>query len=180
AEAPAVAPAGPEAAAEARARVTEAAVEIRVVDYDDSGRLIVSGRAPAGAAVRAYLDNRPIGEAEVSDQGAFSLRAAEPVRPGTYALRVDALDPEGAVLARAETPFRRAPELPVPPGHEEIVVQPGNSLWRIARRVYGHGIQYTVIYQANLAQIRDPDLIYPGQVFTVPAVPTTVPGGDPA
>ena len=59
-----------------------------------------------------------------------------------------------------------------------VVVQPGNSLWRIARRVYGEGPRYTVIYQANQEQIRDPDLIYPGQIFTVPAAGGTaaVPG----
>ena len=42
------------------------------------------------------------------------------------------------------------------------------TLWRIARDTYGHGIQYTVIYGANKDQIRDPDLIYPGQIFSLP------------
>jgi nucleoid-associated protein YgaU len=49
------------------------------------------------------------------------------------------------------------------------VVQPGNSLWRISRRLYGKGIRNSVIYQANKDQIRDPDLIYPGQIFVVPS-----------
>ena len=49
-----------------------------------------------------------------------------------------------------------------------VIVQPGNSLWRIARRVYGRGLRYSVIYQANRERIRDPDLIYPGQIFTIP------------
>ncbi len=53
-----------------------------------------------------------------------------------------------------------------------VVVQPGNSLWRIARRSYGSGWDYTVIYEANREQIRNPDLIYPGQVFALPAPPT--------
>ena len=39
---------------------------------------------------------------------------------------------------------------------DRVVVQPGHSLWRIARRVYGSGVRYTVIYQANRDQIRDP------------------------
>jgi nucleoid-associated protein YgaU len=50
-----------------------------------------------------------------------------------------------------------------------IVVQPGNSLWRIAHNAYGEGLHYTIIYQANRDQIRDPDLIYPGQILTVPS-----------
>ena len=43
-----------------------------------------------------------------------------------------------------------------------------NSLWRISRRVYGAGLRYSVIYQANRDRIRDPNLIYPGQIFVVP------------
>ena len=56
------------------------------------------------------------------------------------------------------------------PGDSVVFVQPGNSLWRIARRNYGRGIQYTVIYEANRRQIGDPSLIYPGQVFVLPQV----------
>jgi nucleoid-associated protein YgaU len=50
-----------------------------------------------------------------------------------------------------------------------VVVQPGNSLWRIARRLTGRGVDYVYIYDSNQAQIRDPDLIFPGQVFQIPA-----------
>ena len=50
----------------------------------------------------------------------------------------------------------------------QVVVQPGESLWRIARATYGKGVRYTVIYAANRDQIRDPNLIYPGQVFVIP------------
>jgi len=44
----------------------------------------------------------------------------------------------------------------------------GDNLWNIARAHYGEGLRYTVIFDANKGQIRDPDLIYPGQVFSVP------------
>ena len=49
-----------------------------------------------------------------------------------------------------------------------LIVQPGNSLWRIARRSYGAGGRYAIIYSANRDRIGDPDLIYPGQIFTLP------------
>ena len=48
------------------------------------------------------------------------------------------------------------------------MVQPGNSLWKLARESYGEGVRYTIIYEANKEQISNPDLIYPGQVFAVP------------
>ncbi|MFB0952675.1 MAG: LysM peptidoglycan-binding domain-containing protein, partial [Rhodospirillales bacterium] len=51
-----------------------------------------------------------------------------------------------------------------------VLVQPGNSLWRIARRVYGSGFSYSQIFEANKDRIGDPDMIFPGQVFEVPAV----------
>lgn len=49
-----------------------------------------------------------------------------------------------------------------------VIIRRGDNLWTIARRVYGEGLRYTQIYEANASQIRDPDLIYPGQVFDLP------------
>ena len=46
----------------------------------------------------------------------------------------------------------------------------GDNLWRIARRHYGQGIRYTMIYDANRSQISDPNLIFPDQVFTLPVL----------
>ena len=51
---------------------------------------------------------------------------------------------------------------------QAITVQPGNTLWAISRERYGKGILYVRIYEANRDRIRDPDLIYPGQVFAIP------------
>jgi nucleoid-associated protein YgaU len=45
----------------------------------------------------------------------------------------------------------------------------GDNLWQISKRTYGHGQRYTVIFDANQDQIRDPDLIYPGQTFVLPS-----------
>lgn len=57
-----------------------------------------------------------------------------------------------------------APEAPL-----TVTVQPGFTLWRIARENFGDGVMYVKVFEANKDQIRNPDLIYPGQVFTVPA-----------
>jgi nucleoid-associated protein YgaU len=50
----------------------------------------------------------------------------------------------------------------------QVIIQPGNNLWKLSRQIYGKGIMYTVIYEANKDQIRRPDLIYPGQIFLTP------------
>ena len=143
-------------------------LSIDVIDYDTQGGVIISGRARPGARLRIYLDNRPVGMVEADAKGRWRFTPKAPLAPGTYALRVDQVETGGKVIARVEIPFTRAAALASLPGESVIVVQPGNSLWRIARRSYGRGVQYTVIYQANRDQIRDPHLIYPGQVFAVP------------
>ena len=145
-------------------------LSIDVIDYDSQGNVIISGRARPGARLRIYLDNRPAGTVEADAKGRWRFTPKSPLAPGTYALRVDQVGTGGKVIARVEIPFTRAAALASLPGESVIVVQPGNSLWRIARRSYGRGVQYTVIYQANRDQIRDPHLIYPGQVFAVPEV----------
>lgn len=147
-----------------------AAVTVEAVDYGDGGDVRFSGRAAPGAPVRLYLDATHLGDTRADEAGRWSFAPATvPIEPGKIAaLRADQLAADGKVTARAEVPFQRA-DLP-PEGLREgmVVVQPGQSLWRIARATYGRGIRYTVIYEANRDQIRNPNRIYPGQVFVVP------------
>jgi nucleoid-associated protein YgaU len=138
------------------------------VDYDESGRVVVSGKAEPGAPVIAYMDNQAVGATRADDQGRWEVTPDQPLAPGLHSLRIDRVDEGGQVTARVETPFARAAELPQGSKKGLVIVQPGNSLWRIARHSYGRGMRYTVIYQANQDQIRDPDLIYPGQIFKLP------------
>jgi nucleoid-associated protein YgaU len=52
-----------------------------------------------------------------------------------------------------------------------ITVQPGFTLWGIAKQELGEGVMYVQVFNANKDQIKNPDLIYPGQVFTLPSAP---------
>jgi nucleoid-associated protein YgaU len=141
---------------------------LQSVDYDADGLVVIGGQAPPGKQVRAYLDNRLIGIARADSSGRWRVKPSGMVPPGLHTLRVDEVDDSGKVLARVESPFSRAEPLNIAAGDQVVVVQPGNSLWLIATRTYGSGFRYTVIYQANKTQIKDPDLIYPGQVFKLP------------
>ncbi|MCS6855301.1 MAG: LysM peptidoglycan-binding domain-containing protein, partial [Elioraea sp.] len=148
----------------------QTAVTVEAVDYGEAGDVRFSGRATPGAPVRLYLDQTHLGDTRADESGRWVFApAAMPIEPGRVAsLRADQLAADGKVTARAEVPFQRA-DLP-PDGLREgmVIVQPGQSLWRIARATYGRGIRYTVIYEANRDQIRNPNLIYPGQVFVLP------------
>jgi nucleoid-associated protein YgaU len=141
-----------------------------MLDYDETGQIRLSGEASPGARVRVYVDNELSGEAVVGEDGAWTCTLERALAPGSYTLRVDQLDPAGRTVARLETPFTRVAQPPVQGDAlvDYVIVQPGNSLWRIARRLLGNGFEYVHIYEANDAQIRDPDLIYPGQVFEIP------------
>jgi nucleoid-associated protein YgaU len=52
-----------------------------------------------------------------------------------------------------------------------ITVQPGFTLWGIAQERMGDGMLFVQVFDANRDRIKDPDLIYPGQVFSIPASP---------
>jgi len=143
---------------------------LMAVSYDDLGQMRLSGEAPPGVPVRVYVDNEPMGLVVGDANGAWSSGLDQVLEPGTYTLRLDQLDADGQAVARIETPITRVSEPPIE-GHlqvDYVVVQPGNSLWRIARRLSGRGMNYVYIFDSNQAQIRDPDLIYPGQVFQIP------------
>ena len=146
-----------------------AGLRVDTIDYDDTGRLSISGRARPGALVNLYLDDAHIGRVISDANGVWRLNPERRITPGLYTLRADELNDAGKVAARVLMPFSRAVTITDAPRESFVIVQPGNSLWRLARRVYGRGIRYTTIFEANDDQIKDPDLIYPGQVFNLPA-----------
>ena len=139
------------------------------IDYGKQGDdLSIAGRAPPAGEVRIYMGNELVGRTTANENGRWTLKPEKEIKPGKHQLRVDQVEPGGKVVARLELSFFRAPPVrELAPG-SVVFVQPGSNLWRIARKTYGRGIRYTVIYEANRDQIRDPHLIYPGQVFLLP------------
>jgi LysM repeat protein len=150
-------------------------IEIDTISYSDEGDVLLSGRAQSKAAsVRVYLDNRVITTLSVDTSGRWRGDLPD-VDTGVYTLRVDEVDVQGDVTSRVETPFKReAPELLEAAAGESgaavtaITVQTGATLWAIARDRYGDGTLFVRVFEANSETIKDPDLIYPGQVFDLP------------
>ena len=145
-------------------------LSVETIDYDDDGRLVISGRARMESWVNVYLNNNFIGRAKSGSIGIWRLSPEGDVNPGHYTLRADQIDAANKVTARVSMPFSRAAQVVNLPPEPFVIVQPGNSLWRLARRTYGQGTRYTTIYQANKEQVKDPDLIFPGQVLALPAI----------
>jgi nucleoid-associated protein YgaU len=154
------------------------AVALDTITYDSDGNVVLAGRAQANDSVQIYLDNISIASASVSPEGDWKTTLPE-VESGVYTLRVDEVSQDGQVVSRIETPFKREEAEKVAEVLQEETanpdfqvamrtVQPGNTLWAIARERYGEGIMYVLVYEANRDRIRNPDLIYPGQVFVLP------------
>ncbi|MFO1148910.1 MAG: LysM peptidoglycan-binding domain-containing protein [Alsobacter sp.] len=133
------------------------AYRIRIDDVDAKGTVISRAEVPFDYAPR-------VAGRQPSGKGAQVATAAN----GSVAVRTS--QPAGAQVASTQ---------PTAPGSDVVVdeirtttVTRGDSLWRISKRIYGKGQRFTVIYEANAKQIRDPRLIYPGQLFVVPGEKT--------
>lgn len=182
-------------------RDAPAAPSFDSVRVEPSGDAVIAGRAAPNAIVDLLVDGRPAAtvmfsvpdparddgvtqsaarEAGTSDAGrrpspgaagAQSDPAAGPDEPpqasstGTLAANGSATAPMGAAEVHI-------------PGISTARIVRGDSLWKISRRTYGEGGRYTVIYGANQDQIRDPDLIYPGQIFVLPREEAARTDGD--
>ena len=146
------------------------------IAYDPFGNVTVGGRSSPSGLVRFYVNNEAISAAKTNKEGYWETDLSDIV-PGTYTLRIDQLSLKGDVVSRLESPFKREDreklaKLIAPstsPARINIVtVQPGNTLWAIARKRYGDGLLYVRVFEANRDKIKDPDLIYPGQLFDLP------------
>jgi len=154
--------------------LSQGEVALDSISYDAEGEVLLSGRGEEAAYVRVYLDNTPVTTSQITEDGKWRIELPE-VDTGTYTLRVDQVNEAGAVTARVESPFLRESPAVLEAARGDgqgpirsITVQPGNTLWGISRSRYGRGMAYVNVFEANKDRIRDPDLIYPGQIFDLP------------
>ena len=181
--------AGPAAQASAK-------VAVQSIEASAGGRLVAKGAAEPNATVRLYLSGAFVGDAKTGVDGRWSLTIEHGMTPGAYELRADEVNPAtAAVVARADAPFEfpaspqaasAAPTSVVASADDKIAppvgspadvvldsvqthhVERGHTLWGISQKYYGDGSRYQIIFAANNSQIRNPNLIYPGQLFVVP------------
>ena len=155
-------------------------VALDTIGYSDQGDVQLAGRAqPDTSEVRVYLNNNAVISLPVDQEGRWRGDLTN-VDEGVYTLRVDELSRAGDVTSRVETPFKReSPEVLAAATEglsgplSAVTVQKGDTLWAISRERYGDPLLYVKVFEANSGNIRDPDLIYPGQVFDLPEEPAT-------
>ncbi len=145
---------------------------------DADGRLAVTineGVAPGSYHVR--LDEVEHGSASVRARAEVPFNVPDTATTASVPAQTTPTDrhenakasePQVAAAGAAVVPDQSSPSAVVVPKVATITVSRGDSLWRISSHAFGAGTRYAVIYKANRQQIRNPDLIYPGQVLVVP------------
>src|SRR5271166_4369027 len=193
ASAPSPAPKTASLALPASQPASAARVAIQSIEATAGGRLVARGVAEPNALVRLYISGAFVGDAQTKADGRWSLTIEHGMMPGAYAVRADEINPDAKVVARAEAPFNYPRSTPAPTAAGSSVsasppataseasaadivvgalqtlhVEPGHTLWGISQKLYGDGSRYQLIFAANSNQIKNPNLIYPGQMFVVP------------
>ncbi|MFD1987855.1 LysM peptidoglycan-binding domain-containing protein [Mesorhizobium newzealandense] len=154
---------------------------IHVDGFDDDGVKVVARAAvpferEPGETVSAVApaEAKPAEPKPGAPAAAEAPAAPAPAAPATAAAEAPAMPAAPATAApavAAATPPGDVPETVAPKlehAGSAVIIRRNDTLWRISRRVYGHGVRYSTIYLANQDQISDPDRIWPGQVFKVP------------
>src|SRR3954452_22728915 len=133
---------------------------------------IKEGVAPGSYRIRVDEVERKSGAVHARAEVPFNV--PQPVvtasAPPQGAKRVDVDAAQQPQLAAAgSVPEEGSPGTVVVPKIATTTVARGDNLWRLSRTTYGEGTRYAVIYKANREQIRNPNLIYPGQIFVLPS-----------
>jgi nucleoid-associated protein YgaU len=151
-----------------------------------SGQFVmVPPRLPPGNYELRLRTRLPDGTLATSKQGV--VVAVDEVKSSSGGLQshaevpFDAPETTGTNRSRQDVAGSQLPHMtvaaPLPDGSSSTVVEPkiattvvsrGDSLWRISRLTYGAGTRYAEVYKANQDRIRDPNRIYPGQIFILP------------
>ena len=144
----------------------EAEIDIRSVNYVNNA-FVINGTVRENGRINVYLDNLFLGNV-TTEKPDWLLRVFKRLQEGKkYQVRADKVDARGKVVARVEVPFEMEKGLDKTKRRRVRVIK-GDCLWAIAKHLYGSGFAYVTIYQANKNQIKNPDLIYPNQVFVLP------------
>jgi len=172
----------------------ELPIAIEAVEIEGDA-IFVAGNAKGGNRVIVHANDILIGSSAVTPEGRFLVQSKQPLAVADYIIRADLLDNANRVIATARVPFRReaganiSAVAPAANGvassaeasaedktalqkvEGSVIIRRGDNLWTISKRAYGKGTRYTTIYLANREQIKNPDLIWPGQVFHMPKEP---------
>lgn len=149
---------------------------VRADALDAKGKVVARAQVPFDMPVAVAENDAPAAAAHKPATAPHQAAVASSSQPEAQEQSSQAETPPAAASAQGTAAKPQTASESSDASHavvakvETAKVVHGDSLWRISRETLGHGIRYTLIYKANASQIRNPNLIYPGQVFVVPHV----------
>jgi len=140
----------------------------RSLAWKDAGALVVSGVSRGGALVSALADDIDFGTVQVEADGSWQIAGKVNMDAAGWVMQFILHDSNGDTVATYALPVATRDLSRGLDGSRMVVVQRGDALWRIAYSSYGEGIRFVDIVRRNAGAIKDPDLIFPNQIFTIP------------
>ena len=139
-------------------------------EHFDNEKLRLKGRSIPNAEIQIFISKKLIGKSIADAQGNWEFSINEIVFEN-YDLEIKSSFENNILSLKTQILNGKIDSKLF--YEKEIIVENGNSLWRIARKTLGGGILYAEIYKNNKKIINDPDLIFPGQVFKIPNLKRT-------
>jgi len=145
------------------------AITLDFLSYSPSGLIILSGRTISNTEIEILNSTEVLGKTKSDENGVWKFIIKKNDYSNEEISIKTKINEEILMLTYDQTEIqKRFKKTNFEFYDDRIVVQKGNSLWRIARKTLGGGVFYTEIYKNNLTKIKNPNLIYPGQVFNIP------------
>jgi len=141
--------------------------KIQSVSFSQDGSLSIQGIANYGSNIE-ILVNKNFSSIFLKNKPEWVFNSSYKLEYGMHKLVANLKSLDNIILDSITLPFMRS-EMPtgtIPDNY--VLIKPGDMLWTISYKIYGNPLKYIEIYKENKDQISNPDLIFPGQVFSIP------------
>ena len=140
---------------------------VETIFFNENGLVSIKGKVNFGKKIELYI-NKKIMETIKIENSKWQYNSDKIIDYGLHDLLVVLKSDKDKILDKITLPFMRV-EMPYNDVPENfILIKPGDMLWTIAYRLYGDPFKYIQIFEENKDQITNPDLIFPGQLFSIP------------
>ena len=140
---------------------------VKTIFFNENGFVSIQGEVNFGKRIELYI-NKKIMETIKIENSKWQYNSDTIIDYGLHDLLVVLKSDKDEILDKITLPFMRV-EMPYNDVPENfILIKPGDMLWTIAYRLYGDPFKYIQIFEENKDQITNPDLIFPGQLFSIP------------
>ena len=140
---------------------------VKTIFFNENGFVSIKGKVNFGKKIELHIDKKIMETIKIENSN-WQYNSDKIIDYGLHDLLVVLKSDKDEILDKITLPFMRI-EMPYNDVPENfILIKPGDMLWTIAYRLYGDPFKYIQIFEENKDQITNPDLIFPGQLFSIP------------